>query len=76
MVVRSDPSHEMSKRASTSFVYAIGKVVHRFPNKSLELELSQVIGRSPEVDTKGLFHAEVAHKALTNPANRYIARQI
>jgi hypothetical protein len=40
------------------------------------MELAQAIGRSPEGETKGLIHPEVAHKVLTNPANRYIARQI
>ena len=58
------------------YVYAIGKVVHRFPNRSLEMELAQAIGRRPEGETKGVSHPEVAHKVLTDPNNRYIARQI
>ena len=59
-----------------SYVYAVGKVVHRFPNKSLELELAQVIGRTYQEETKGRTREEVIHKALTDPTNRYIARQI
>jgi PatG C-terminal len=59
-----------------SYIYTIGKVVHRFPNRSLELELAQATGRRPEEETRGRTHEEVIHKALTNPANRYIARQI
>jgi hypothetical protein len=59
-----------------SFVYAIGKVVHRFPNKSIELELSQATGRRPVEETTGITHQEVIHKSLTDPNNRYIARQI
>jgi hypothetical protein len=58
------------------YVYAIGKVVHRFPNKSVEMELVQTIGLMPEGETKGLTNPEVAHKILTDPNNRYIARQI
>jgi hypothetical protein len=64
------------KMLSPSYVYAIGKVVHRFPTKSLELELRQATGRTPEQETKGRIDEEVMHKVLTDSANRYIARQI
>jgi hypothetical protein len=67
---------EGSKMFPSSYVYAIGKVVHRFPNRSLERELAQVIGRKPERETKDLTRPEVAHKVLIDPDNRYIARQI
>jgi hypothetical protein len=60
----------------TSYVYAIGKVVHRFPTRSLESELAQAIGRKLEQETRGRTREEVIHKAITDPANRYIARQI
>jgi PatG C-terminal len=59
-----------------SYAYAIGKVVFRFPNRSLENELPQAIGRRPEEETRGRTYEEVIYKALTDPANRYIARQI
>jgi hypothetical protein len=68
-------SHDI-KMSTTSYIYAIGKVVHRFPNRSLEMELAQATGRRPEGETRGLAHPEVAHKVLTDPENRYIARQI
>jgi hypothetical protein len=58
------------------YVYAIGKVVHRFPTRSIELELAQATGRRPQEETRGRIHEEVIHKALTDPDNRYIARQI
>jgi hypothetical protein len=45
----SASQHDMNMMLPPSFVYAIGKVVHRFPNKSLEMELAQAIGRRPEV---------------------------
>ncbi|HZB16419.1 MAG TPA: hypothetical protein VE445_04560 [Nitrososphaeraceae archaeon] len=68
--------HKPNNIMHRQYVYAIGKVVHRFPNKSLEMELVQAIGRRPEGETKGLANPEVAHKVFTDPNNRYIARQI
>src|SRR5215211_7773119 len=59
-----------------SYIYAIGKVVHRFPNKSLEMELAQATGRGPQEETRGRTREEALHKVITDPANRYIARQI
>jgi hypothetical protein len=67
---------EGSKNFPHSYIYAIGNVVHRFPTKSLELELAQSIGRRSEEETKGRTREEVIHKSITDPANRYIARQI
>ena len=69
-------SEEDKIMSSPSFIYAIGKVVHRFPTRSLELELAQATGRRAEEETRGRTHEEVIHNALTDPANRYIARQI
>lgn len=59
-----------------SYVYAIGRVVHRFPNKSLEMELGQAIGLMAGAQTTNLTHPEVVHKALVDPNNRYISRNI
>jgi hypothetical protein len=64
------------KMLSLSYVYAIGKVVHRFPTKSVELELAQATGRKSVEETRGRAHEDVIHQVLTNPDNRYIARQI
>lgn len=64
------------KMFTHSYVYAIGKVIHRFPNKSLEMELAQAIGRGPQEETRGQTREEALHKVITDPANRYIARQI
>src|SRR4029079_13981028 len=61
---------------SPSYVYSIGKVVARFPSRSIELELAQAIGRRSAEETKGLAHEEVIYRSLTDPNNRYIARQI
>jgi hypothetical protein len=59
-----------------SYVYAIGKVVHRFPNRSLEMELAQAMGRRAEEQTRGVTREEVLYRALTDATNRHIARQI
>jgi hypothetical protein len=66
----------LSKISTYSYVYAIGKVVHRFPNKSLEMELTQAMGRRREDETRGITHPEVIYKVLTDPNNQYISRQI
>src|SRR5688572_846550 len=63
--------HKMSYR---SYVYAIGKVVPRFPTRAIEIELAQASSRRPEEDSRGLTREEVIYKTLTDPANRYIAR--
>jgi hypothetical protein len=63
-------------KSSPKYVYAIGKVTHRFPNRSIEMEYAQAMGRVPEIDTKGLTDAEVMSKTLTDSNNRYLARQI
>jgi hypothetical protein len=61
---------------TASFVYAIGKVGIRFPNRSIELELSQATGQRPGEETRGATYEEFVSKALADPANRYIARQV
>jgi cyclic patellamide precursor peptide PatG len=66
-------SNNMTPR---QYIYAIGKIVYRFPNKSVEMELVQAIGRIPEGETKSLTNLEVAHEVFTDPNNRYLARQI
>jgi len=58
-----------------NYVYAIGKVSVRFPNMSIEKEIWQASGRKSE-DIKGLAKPEVFSKILTDPNNKYIARQL
>jgi len=72
----SERGNKMITSTSPSFVYAIGKVVPRFPNRSIELELAQATGRRSTEDTKGITHEEVMYRTLTDTNNRYIARQI
>ena len=64
------------KKFSRSYVYAIGRVVHRFPNLSLELELKQATGPRSDEETRGRTREEIEIMGLQDPANRYITRQV
>ena len=59
--------------ASLSYVFAIGKVDMRFPSLAIEKEFAQATGRA---NTKGLTDRAAAHAVLSEPSNRYIARQL
>lgn len=56
-----------------SFVFALGRVEVRFPSLAVEKEFAQSIGRT---DTAGLTDRQAMRAALSNRANRYLARQI
>ncbi|WP_327733372.1 hypothetical protein OG749_05320 [Streptomyces nojiriensis] len=56
-----------------SFVYAIGRIEPQFPSLSSEKEFAQVAGVS---NTVGLTDPEVLQRVLSDPANRYLARQM
>lgn len=66
---------ETGMGSSLNYVYAIGKVSFRYPNMSIEKELWQATGRKGD-DIKGNAMPEVLSKTLTDPNNRYIARQL
>jgi len=56
-----------------SYVYALGSIEARFPNLGLEKEFAQV---AAQADTSGLTDRELLRELLSQPANRYIARQL
>jgi hypothetical protein len=56
-----------------SYVFAIVKVEMRFPSLAIEKEFAQATGRA---NTKGLPDRAAAHAVLSEPSNRYLARQI
>jgi hypothetical protein len=56
-----------------SYVYAIGRIEARFPRLSVEKEFAQATGRA---ETAGQTDQEVFYKVLSNPENRYLARQL
>ena len=56
-----------------SYVYALGKIKHRFPSISVEKEFAQAIGRA---DTAGLTDEQAFASALSERSNRYLARHL
>lgn len=56
-----------------SFVYAIGKIEPRFPQLSVEKEFAQATGRA---ETAGLTDRQAVQRILSQPQNRYLARQM
>ena len=61
-------------RAAIHYVYAIGTVDFRFPTLALEKEFAQATGRGEE--TTGLTDRAAIHSVLSDPANRYLVRQL
>ncbi|MCS6859663.1 MAG: hypothetical protein NZT92_05015, partial [Abditibacteriales bacterium] len=59
--------------AAPAFVYALGRVEPRFPSLGVEKEFVQATGRA---DTAGLTDREALHSVLSQPQNRYLARQM
>ena len=59
--------------ANQRFVYALGRIVFRFPNMGLEREYAQI---QKGAGTAGLTNGEVDLKVISDPQNRYLARQL
>src|SRR5262245_43331140 len=59
--------------APASYVYAIGRIEARFPRLSVEKESAQATGRA---ETARLTDREAFYKVLSQPENRYLARQM
>jgi hypothetical protein len=55
------------------YVYAIGRIEARFPRLSVEKEFAQVTGRA---ETAGQTDQKAFYTVLSNPENRYLARQL
>jgi PatG C-terminal len=56
-----------------AYVYAIGRIVPRFPRLAVEKEFAQATGRA---ETAGLTDLQAVQKVLSQRQNRYLARQI
>jgi hypothetical protein len=59
--------------SAPSYVYAIGRIVPRFAQLSVEKEFAQATGRA---ETRDLTDREALHRVLSEPQNRYLARQL
>src|SRR5439155_12173453 len=55
------------------YVYALGRVEMRFPSLAVEKEFAQATGRA---ETAGLTDQQVVQSVLSQPHNRYLARQL
>jgi len=56
-----------------AFVYALGQVEPRFPTLAVEKEFAQVAGQG---DASGLTDRQALQSLLSEPSNRYLARQL
>jgi hypothetical protein len=59
--------------ASTSYVYALGRIEPRFPSLAIEKEFAQATGRA---ETAGLTDRQALRSVLAERANRYLTRQM
>jgi hypothetical protein len=57
------------------YVYALGRVMVRFPSKGIEKEFAQATGRAGK-ETIGLTDQKALHKILSNKENRYLIRKL
>lgn len=55
------------------YVYALGRIQPRFPSIGIEKEFAQATSRT---NTKGLTDNQVLQAILSEPQNRYLARQL
>ncbi|MEV0535538.1 hypothetical protein [Kitasatospora sp. NPDC050463] len=55
------------------YVYVLGQVDFRFPSLAVEKEVAQAVARSESAD---LTDRQAVHAVITQPENRYLARQL
>ena len=60
-------------QASWPPVYAIGRIVPRYPSPAVEKEMLQATGRA---DVAGLTDRQTLHTVLSKAGNRYLTRQL
>jgi hypothetical protein len=58
---------------TVSYVFALGRIEPRFPSLAAEKEFAQATARA---ETVGLSDRQALHEILTQPQNRYLARQL
>jgi len=58
---------------TSAYVYALGRIEPRFPRLSVEKEYAQAAGRG---ETAGLTDRQALQTVLSEPQNRYLARQL
>ena len=58
---------------SLPYVYVLGQIEARFPNRSIEKEYVQILERSKSANFE---HQQAFHSVLSQPENRYLARKL
>ena len=58
---------------SLPYVYVLGQIEARFPNRSIEKEFVQIIERSKSANFE---HQQAFYSVLSQPENRYLARKL
>jgi hypothetical protein len=58
---------------TSAYVYALGRIEPRFPRLSIEKEYAQATSRA---ETAGLTDRQALQTVLSQPENRYLARQL
>lgn len=69
----SELASARDQTSAPAFVYAIGQIEPRFPTLGIEKEFAQVLGQS---GAAGLTDRQGLKAMLSEPANRYLARQL
>lgn len=57
------------------YIYALGRIVARFPSLAIEKEFAQATGRAGK-ETVGLTNQKAFHAVLSKRENRYLTRKI
>jgi hypothetical protein len=63
----------MPNMTASAYIYALGRIEPRFPRLSVEKEFAQATGRA---ETAGLTDRQALQAVLSQPENRYLARQL
>lgn len=63
----------VNSTTTSAYVYALGRIEPRFPRLSVEKEYAQATGRA---ETAGLTDRQALQTVLSQPENRYLARQL
>lgn len=71
---RAVPDATAEAPPARSYVYALGQIEPRFPSLAVEKEFMQLIGMRS--DTAGMSDRSLLIEALSEPANRYLARSM
>ncbi len=57
------------------YIYALGRIMARFPSLGMEKEFAQATGRAGK-ETIGLTNQRAFHSILSKPENRYLVRKL